>query len=194
MAAVDWGHLAYAINFWEARGHHYIDVPWIVSPRAAKITFPTYRSTLGEALVGSAEQSFIQMMLDGTLERTEREITRALSSNAGRWVSCSPCFRQDQEDRLHRQQFMKVEVFSTNEIDISDDAQRLVKESRYMFNKLCRMFSDTENVVEIVRTPDGHDINLNGVEIGSYGVRSHMNHTWAYATGLAEPRFSTALL
>jgi hypothetical protein len=44
----------------------------------------------------------------------------------------------------------------------------------------------------IVKTEIGHDIELNGIEIGSYGWRQNQDIIWAYGTGLAEPRFSIA--
>ena len=45
---------------------------------------------------------------------------------------------------------------------------------------------------EIVKTEEGLDIELNGIEIGSYGYRSYKDFHWIYGTALAEPRFSLA--
>lgn len=47
------------------------------------------------------------------------------------------------------------------------------------------------------KTEDGYDINLTVdgeiIELGSYGIRHHKSVLWAYGTGVAEPRFSSAL-
>jgi hypothetical protein len=50
----------------------------------------------------------------------------------------------------------------------------------------------TTGHLNIVQTEIGHDIELNSIEIGSYGWRQHRDIIWAYGTGLAEPRFSIA--
>jgi hypothetical protein len=41
-----------------------------------------------------------------------------------------------------------------------------------------------------VETEQGYDLECNGIEIGSYGIRSCEYLEWIYATGLAEPRMS----
>ena len=47
--------------------------------------------------------------------------------------------------------------------------------------------------LSVVATEEGHDLMLNGIEVGSYGHRSIPGiETWAYGTGLALPRFSVA--
>jgi hypothetical protein len=50
-----------------------------------------------------------------------------------------------------------------------------------------------QNLLKIVTTSDGYDIEYNGVEIGSYGIRKTSFLEWIYGTGLAEPRFSRSL-
>ena len=52
--------------------------------------------------------------------------------------------------------------------------------------------------VDLVKTDDersdeSYDIESNGIELGSYGIRQHENITWVYGTGLAEPRLSIAI-
>jgi len=48
-------------------------------------------------------------------------------------------------------------------------------------------------LLSIVKTEQGFDINYGNIEIGSYGIRSCSFLDWIYGTGLAEPRFSRAL-
>jgi hypothetical protein len=43
------------------------------------------------------------------------------------------------------------------------------------------------------RSDESYDIECNGVELGSYGVRHFENIDWIYGTGLAEPRLSTVM-
>lgn len=51
----------------------------------------------------------------------------------------------------------------------------------------------TEHKIEVVDTDEGFDLQLGGIEIGSYGKRHHDSFgPWAYGTGLALPRFSVA--
>ncbi len=46
--------------------------------------------------------------------------------------------------------------------------------------------------VEIVATDEGWDLEVNGIEVGSYGFRQSGGRRWACATGLALPRFDVA--
>jgi hypothetical protein len=45
----------------------------------------------------------------------------------------------------------------------------------------------------IIPTAQGLDIELGGIELGSYGYRSYGRLHWIYGTGFAEPRFSQAV-
>lgn len=38
-----------------------------------------------------------------------------------------------------------------------------------------------------------YDLEINNIEVGSYGIRQYKNLFWVYGTGLAEPRFSQAI-
>ena len=50
------------------------------------------------------------------------------------------------------------------------------------------------NVPTAVKTDEGYDLEINGIEVGSYGARYHAKiGWWAYGTGLAEPRYTTAM-
>jgi hypothetical protein len=45
---------------------------------------------------------------------------------------------------------------------------------------------------ELVPIADTYDIEINGIEVGSYGIRSVDDVQYIYGTGLALPRYSTA--
>jgi hypothetical protein len=204
MVVVDWVRLGQATEYWQGMGFRLVDAPWIVSAHAARTTFPTYRPTRGEALVGSGEQSLIQMQASGELSRLEGQYPRGFGGDVGQWCTCTPCFRDDTPDRLHRTEFMKVELFSTNPGHLYDAGLSLAKRALGFFNILVDEAKTDQPYAEqpkrsrpqLVKTPEGYDIMLNGVEIGSYGMRQATPYTktpWVYGTGLAEPRFGIAL-
>jgi hypothetical protein len=176
VAVVDWKLIGMAIDFYESRGFKRLDVPWAVSLATSSVTCPdTSRMyPFGDmVLVGSAEQSFMEAQF--------------LSSLApGRYVSCTPCFRNEPVvDELHQKYFMKVELYS-NEADQSGlDLE---------FAELAQLFLDAhaDTEAEIVTTGEGVDLEVAGIEVGSYSSRVHNGCAWTCGTGLAEPRFSTA--
>ena len=51
----------------------------------------------------------------------------------------------------------------------------------------------SKNSVDVVPTKEGYDLMINGIEVGSYGLRMGNGYEWVYGTGLAEPRFSVAI-
>ena len=107
------------------------------------------------------------------------------------YVSAGPCFREEPTyDDLHLPQFFKVELF----VRCKDE-----HEGRFAANELLyrakRFMQDQSTVpLSIVEEGFGWDLELNGIEVGSYGYRCADGvGFWAYGTGIAEPRFSQAL-
>lgn len=173
---INWSYVAKALDFYKGLGFRYIEAPWIVSQKAVKATLPFNRkgySTEYGMLVGSAEQSFIELLLQG------RDLK-------GSYVAATPCFRDDPEDILHQRYFFKVELFrgTTTLSEASLDCFTLASMAKDFITTL------GEHAL-ITQTDSGYDLELNGVELGSYGPREYKGHFWAYGTGLAEPRFST---
>lgn len=162
---MNYHYISNALKFYESLGYRYIETPWVVPLEDLSLTFSGNREKceLGY-LVGSAEQGFINLMRTGQL-------------GPGKYVSAGPCFRfedKGQKDKLPY--FFKVElckVGTTDYKDLLDDAHRLLGGT-------------------IVETAIGHDIELNGLEIGSYGGRNIGGLVWAYGTGIAEPRYTWA--
>jgi aspartyl/asparaginyl-tRNA synthetase len=172
---IDWQLLARATEFYSPN-YTYVEVPWIVRPETTALTYTGPRTSYSKYgdWVGSAEQALLQMWLDGKLRNT--------------YVSaCTPCFREeDSLTDLHRPVFMKVELGIAG------------RDNYHPMMNLCVDFFkayawDQRANVEIVQTDIGHDILLNKIEIGSYGVRHTSKGPWAYGTGLALPRFTQAL-
>ena len=177
---INWSNVDYALKFYTLRRYEYVEVPWIVSDEAVNVTLPTgHQATRCQfgPLVGSAEQSFIHMMLKGQLQ-------------PGKYVAASPCFRDDPVDEWHKTTFFKVELinfdvkpFSHPEKEVND----MLVEAADLFWTL-----GAEDI-EKEPTPDGMDITLGGIELGSYGYRSYKQFHWIYGTGYADPRFDLAL-
>lgn len=162
----------------------FIDVPWLVSERAIRSTFQgnIHEALPGQYAVGSAEQSFAQLLLDGVLDPTEN------------YVALSPCFRDEPViDQLHKPHFMKVELIRPFKGGDRED-WLLARDAAYWFNTLANEFTyRCSHKIEIVKTAEGYDVTADGIEVGSYGIRHFEGFSWVYGTGLAEPRFSTIM-
>lgn len=187
---ISWRLVSDAVRHYTGFGYRYVEVPWIVRKEPVLATLPEGRQafeTVGGVLVGSAEQSFIQMMQDGELP-------------PGRYAAASPCFR-DEDDPTHQTTFFKVELIHV--LDGPPRADQVVDPHVERMSNLvnsmavhARWFFRSVAVgwdFRMVRTLEGLDIELNGLELGSYGYRSFQGHHWIYGTGVAEPRLSMAL-
>lgn len=183
---IDYVLLGRAVEEYKRRGYVYKEVPWMVPEEAIRATLPAPAPSyvacprhkypdggfdaFVEAcyLVGSAEQSFLQMR-----------------PKPGAYVGVTPCFRHEPTlDLLHQTTFMKVELFATLE-DASLD--------RVIYDASEVMSLYTDQPILPVATADGFDLTISGIEVGSYGVREHsVFGKWIYGTGLALPRFSVA--
>lgn len=173
---IDYQLMQEAREFYDLRGYNEIDTPWCVSQEAIEATrFPPgveMPRTEWGILVGSAEQGFVQLMLDGFLGQ-------------GHFMSMSPCFRSEQRyDKLHLPYFMKLELIQY--VDGCCDVDLMIKDAFDFFEQhvpvaVCEMGDGSFDIVT----------KKDGIELGSYGWRSHGDHVWVYGTGIAEPRFSS---
>lgn len=172
-ADIEWGLIGAAVNFYSECGYEYVELPWFVDRKFSMVTAPSescLMSVEGKGdLVGSSEQAFVEARSRGLLSR-------------GRFLAVSPCFRRESaRDGWHLDTFMKVELYSTERDDRS-----LLEDAR-------EFFSGFGTVPSIVELSDGtFDLEIGGIEIGSYGSREHEGNWWTYGTGLALPRFSMA--
>lgn len=196
---MDYGNIAKAVEFYRDRGYVYLDdVPWTVAQEAYHATKPpgsrdvmlnvqtpgviSFPSDPGPGYgtqypVASAEQSFIQMMLDG------QPIKRA--------IAVTPCHRAEPKvDTLHRPYFMKAELINAQDVDEG----HLI----HMIHDACSFFEQFFPV-RVLKTETGFDIveKSTRFELGSYGIRGKMFDRiflkWIYGTACAEPRLSTAV-
>lgn len=197
---MNYSNIADAVEFYRQRGYVYLeDVPWLVGHEAYYATKPAGAVDVQQTAAGrwdgfpvaSAEQSFIQMMLDG------QPIKRA--------VAVTPCYRAEPRiDTLHRPYFVKAELINAQDVDEG----HLV----HMVHDACSFFERFFSVrVVAAQDPSGgltYDIVEKGTryELGSYGIRritvsvteggeyrGIRKMEWIYGTACAEPRLSTAI-
>lgn len=166
--------IADSMHYYAAHGYQAIDAPWLISKASIDITRPEgtrYFETFAGNLVASGEQSFLHI----------RD-----SLKPGRYQCATPCFRDEKVlDDLHRLYFFKVELIEVRPPNPQDALKLMISEAVGFFSQ----YADGE----VVETDQGLDIFINGVEVGSYGIRKHEDFLWVYGTGIAEPRFSQAL-
>ena len=184
---IKWALLSDALTHYKTLGYQEISVPWVVSPASMRLTFPArdavfarnnggFETCYGD-LVGSAEQSFIEMQANGELP-------------TGRYVTLTPCFRLEEDyDDLHFPYFAKTELYVTDNPS-EEHLKQIINQAVSYFGSV----ADKGTQFTIEKTDVGYDINANGIEVGSYNRLHHNNVTWLCGTAMAEPRFSTVCL
>ncbi len=174
--------LNHAEVYYQLAGFSKLPVPWWVTPKVSAITKPRERNDFlikEKALVGSAEQSFLQLAFENKMPK-------------GRFLATTPCFRDEPKiDELHQYYFLKTELIDTENAN-RESLLQIIEISRVFFEKFVR--------VEVVETGENsYDIQeiKNGIELGSYGIREtsfgKRKFAWIFATGCAEPRLSLAV-
>src|SRR3989338_9115322 len=87
-------------KFYQNKGNQKKDGPWAIDKDVLDITLPAGKKgvdLLDKKLVGSAEQSYLQLL-------KEKKIL------TGKYVATTPCFRDDLLDELHQHYFLKTEL------------------------------------------------------------------------------------
>lgn len=174
---IDYKLLGESIDFYEKEGFARIESPWTVAEYIDTITNPLPDKKLqlkhnNKVLVGSGEQSFLYLYLKGFLPK-------------GRFQTVTPCFRYNEFDETHSKYFMKNELIQTE--DVSDYSLKSLTLTALLF------FQFYIPQAELNTTEEGFDISINGIELGSYGIRSTSFLKWIYGTGCAEPRLSNLI-
>lgn len=162
----------------------FIDVPWVVSERAIRSTFNgnVHEVMPGQFAVGSAEQSFAELLLRGDLDPKEQ------------YVAISPCFRDEPViDWIHKPHFIKAELIQPYQGGPLEDFDLAVAAAKWMDRLVDRFAYYGRAHVNVIKTNEGYDVTVNKIEVGSYGIRHFDGFSWVYGTALAEPRFSTVL-
>jgi tRNA synthetases class II (D, K and N) len=174
---IDYSKLALGLEFYQSRGYGYIEAPWLVSRAATNVTLPEDREvthTQFGDLVGSGEQSFIELMMRGmTIDKA---------------CCITPCFRDEPDyDELHHAYFMKLELIDTDATE--ENLQHMISDAV--------AFLGTFLDVHVIPTGESsYDIvdNRHELELGSYGFRQFGSRRFIYGTGIALPRLDTVRL
>lgn len=173
--SLDGSLIADAQRYYAEYGYVDTATPWLVGELAYRATLPpehddfVWQAPNSLYHVASAEQGFIQLMVDGKVIPKKAQ-------------SATPCFRGEPNyDSQHWPYFYKLELYSA---ETSDTAlAEMVTCARGLFTRLgieTRVVSTGERMCDIE--------TIDGVELGSYGERLFMGHRWLYGTGLALPR------
>jgi hypothetical protein len=187
---INWKNLNDTVYYFEKLGYTYVEVPWLVSLEAIQSTFvgECQPALQGKYLIGSGEQGFIELELQGKLPK-------------GKFVTLTPCFRDEQVlNEIKKLHFMKVELYINDfsEYGSGRQVREVIQQCTRNFSNLCNWDTSSDpsyilvNYPKYINTPEGYDLELNNIEIGSYGERHHKDLTWVCATAMAEPRFSYA--
>lgn len=179
MYDIDSKLLVKAIEYYSSKGFLHLSAPMLVDKDIIELTLPKDKSprehsNTGLYYVGSAEQSYYQLL---------KKHPSIYSKNS--YMLLTPCERDEVEDELHLGIFLKLELISC-EIT-SYGLASLVYEflHPYILSKRCTS--------ALVKTDEGYDIEINNIEVGSFGTRSVFGKDVTYGTGLALPRISQAL-
>jgi hypothetical protein len=177
---INWMLLAMAQNYYNELGYKYCEVPYLVPEEYNILTKPhndqsfVLKHDLFEnqphELVGSAEQGFIYLMA-----------TNQLPGN--KLCAITPCFRTERYSNIHLPWFMKCELFHLS--SSKEDCKSMIDDAWNFFSK----YTANKNLVVVQTSEESWDINLNNIEIGSFGLRHFEFGTFIYGTGLALPRF-----
>lgn len=81
---------------------------------------------------------------------------------------------------------MKNELIQTDDVSKRSLA-RIVEEAAEFYEQYFG------KKLTVINTDEGFDIEINGHELGSYGIRKHEYLSWIYGTGCAEPRMSNLI-
>jgi len=179
--------LGQCLSLWQSAGAKFIALPWIASPEAVDATRPPERGPNTDIqtpfgfLVASGEQSFMDRV--SQLEHNQL------------YVGWTPCFRHEPSfDATHHYYFVKAEAFvrcSPSQASLEVDRMRNI--AMMGFETLLRLSNQTARLEFRQTAMHAYDIECNGIEVGSYGVRTYKGETYVFGTALAEPRWSEAL-
>lgn len=189
---IDYNLLNKALKYFSKKGFKQVEIPWRVSREAIEGTFDSIESfkSDGESdkfLIGSAEQGFLELLLQDNLK----------DFKYNQLMSVSPCFRNEPEDYFHQQEFIKLELIYFSDIEIYRDTQYDIFRELVVSFIIKKLKIKTADIV-ILETKDknsiySEDILINGIEYGSYGIRQFQDKYYIYGTGIALPRTSKIL-
>ncbi len=183
---IDYKLLDQSVHWYTEQGYERIETPWVVSEKIADITLPSdthanviIKNGKRKVFVGSGEQGFLCLINKGFL-------------TPGQYQTVTPCMRNDDFGPYHTKYFMKNELiwFDSNPDSYYPDMLETVIHDAFTFFSQNVSYQD---LLRRVETEEGVDIEYDGIELGSYGIRQCPFVKWVYGTGLALPRFTRAV-
>jgi hypothetical protein len=177
------GRLQQALNYWQALGYRFVNLPWLASMSILDYTRPPQAKgddiyTPHGGFVASGEQSFLDLWVHGRLSAD---------------VPCigwTPCVRQEAVfDDTHHFYFLKAELFVPC---CTLEPRKVLSDMLFEAHR----YFDALAPGAVIRPIDfaQKDIEIANVEVGSYGIRMlPTGEPYVYGTALAEPRLSYAL-
>lgn len=179
--------LARCLAYWQREGCQYVALPWLAPARYTDATKPPCVSTPDLVtpygnLLASGEQAFLMLADQGRLQ-------------GSRFVGWTPCFREEAFDETHHFYFTKVEVFvrCSSEQAMPTLLELVAHARAWLRSEVLHAGGDLQDLSTVCVAPDQFDLELRGVEVGSYGIRQFAGFCYVYGTGCAEPRFTQAL-
>lgn len=180
---IDYKLLAKAIKYFSHKGYTQIETPWRVSEDSINLTFKSSEAFKSDDkfLVGSAEQGFLELISNNIIQPS-------------RYMSVSPCFRNEIEDYYHQQEFIKLELI---DIVVNKNIFTLSNMRDCVLKFIIKHLKVKSSMITLVSTGNkgdyDFDILINGIEYGSYGYRNIGEIIYIYGTGIALPRASKIL-
>lgn len=185
---INYDILKYSSKYYNNKGYEIIETPWLIDKDAYFFTSSNHKhyyiDFLNKYLNASAEQGFLQMIDDENII-------------PGKYQSLTPCFRDEIEDELHKTYFMKNELIEIFPNDFINESK--LEKLNNMIDVCYYFFKEYFDEVILIETKEEKSIisfdlqTIKNIELGSYGIRKYKNTLYAYGTGCAEPRLSTAL-
>lgn len=166
-----------AMSYFKSKGYKFITVPLLVDKDVSDFTLPTDRyaekHSDEKVYVGSAEQSVYQLIKEG------KDFPEKV-------LAITPCSRDEELlDNTHFKMFLKIELITFGE---NNSHLEILEDVKSFYSTLY------DGNISVIDMGDGtHDLEINGIEVGSYGRRSFLGRTVNYGTGLALPRFQQSI-
>ena len=184
---IHYERIVLAKQFYNSNGFKYIDLPWTCTRMATNITLPVGFNAfsltgqnpfpfMNSDLVGSGEQSFLQMMINDALPE-------------GRYCGITPCFRDEIEDEIHGKYFLKLELIDTRKFK----TEEMKASALHLMIKMAENFHKKWiKCIKVEIEKMSYDLleKTSRVEVGSYKAMMNSGFEWICGTGLAEPRLS----
>lgn len=179
--------MARSLHYWQVRGWAHVSLPWLAPERYTACTRPLDApddpTTTHGNLLASGEQSFLMLEDQGRLP------------DGDRFIGWTPCFRHEPVfDSTHHFYFLKAELYQrTTEELMTAHLNEMVEHARVWMDLEAALTGQSGRAAIVQTGFLQFDIEVAGMEVGSYGVRAANGRLYVYGTACAEPRLSTAL-